>query len=138
MILTDNAGEIVFDKLLIKELLKIRTKDDITYVVKGGPIVNDATIEDAIYTGVTELVNVIDNGLEAQGTLLDICSDDFIKEFNDADIIISKGQANYETLSHLNDPRIYYMLRAKCQCVADDIGCSKNDFAIINRSNEEK
>lgn len=128
MIITDNAGEIVFDKLLVKEL----ELDNITYVVKGGPIVNDATMEDAIEVGMTELVRVIDNGVEAQGTILELCSKEFLDEFNSADIIISKGQANYETLSHLDDPRIYFLLRAKCQSVADDLVCKKNDFVIKN------
>lgn len=128
MIITDNAGEIVFDKLLVKEL----ALDKITYVVKGGPIVNDATMEDAVEVGMTELVRVIDNGLEAQGTIIELCSDEFKDEFDRSDIIISKGQANYETLSHLEDSRIYFLLKAKCKSVADDLACKQDDFVIKN------
>jgi len=127
LFLTDNAGEIVFDKLLINQLPKER----ITYVVKGGPIVNDATMEDAIDVGMTNLVRVIDSGAEAQGTILKFCSDEFIEAFHASDLIIAKGQANYETLSDLDDPRIFYLLRAKCQSIANDIGCPKGAFVVI-------
>jgi len=126
MFLTDNAGEIVFDKLLIKQL----PVDRVTYVVKGGPIVNDATMEDAQDVGMTELVRVIDNGYDAQGTLLEYCSEEFKKAFDAADLIICKGQANYETLSDLKDPRLFYLLRAKCISIAEDIGCPKGAFVI--------
>ncbi|MGB3368392.1 MAG: ARMT1-like domain-containing protein [Acidaminobacteraceae bacterium] len=128
MIITDNAGEIVFDKLLVNEL----DKEKITYVVKGGPIVNDATMEDAREVGMTKLVKVIDNGAESQGTILSICSDEFNKAFENADIILSKGQANYETLSDLADSRIHFLLRAKCQSIANNLKCHRGDFVIKN------
>lgn len=126
MIITDNAGEIVFDKLLVEQM----PLDKITYVVKGGPIVNDATMEDAVDVGMTQLVRVIDNGLAAQGTLMDLVSESFLKAFQASDLIISKGQANYETLSDLNDHRIVYMLRAKCKSIAEAIGCNQGDYVI--------
>lgn len=127
LVLSDNAGEIVFDQLLVSFLPKCKT----TYVVKGGPIVNDATMEDAEAVGMTKLLRVIDTGSTIQGTTLDHCSEEFIKEFADSDLIISKGQANYETLNHISDKNIYFLLRAKCSCIADEIGCLKNDFVII-------
>lgn len=126
MVITDNAGEIVFDKLLMKQL----PMEKVTYVVKGGPIVNDATMEDAIEVGMTELVRVIDNGLDAQGTILEHCSKGFLEAFHSADLIISKGQANYETLSDLKDPRIFFLLRAKCKSIAKDLGCDQGAFVI--------
>ncbi|MCH4886163.1 DUF89 family protein [Acidaminobacter sp. JC074] len=128
LFLSDNSGEIVFDQLLVSLLPKRK----INYVVKGGPIVNDATMEDAISTGMDQMVSVIETGSQIQGTLLDDCHDDFKAYFEKADLIISKGQANFETLSHLNK-NIYFLLRAKCQCVADEIGCEKNDFVIKHR-----
>lgn len=118
----DNAGEIVFDKLLV-ELLP---KDKTTYVVKGGPLVNDALMEDAVAVGMTELVPVIDVGCDCQGVIMDLCSQAFKKCFDEADLIISKGQANYETLSHIKDKDIFYLLKAKCQNIADHIGCPRN------------
>lgn len=126
MILGDNAGEIIFDKFLLEAL----PKEKITYVVKGGPIVNDAIIEDAISSGLINLVKVIDNGHNAQGTILTHCSKDFIEEFNSADLIISKGQANFETLSDCRNKNIYYLLRAKCKSVADSIGCKLMDYVL--------
>jgi len=128
MFIADNSGEIIFDKFLLQQL----PMDKVTYVVKGGPIVNDATMEDAISTGVSDLVRVIDNGHCAQGTLLEACSEEFIKEFKEADLIISKGQANYETLSDVKDKKIFYLLRAKCKSVADAIGCKQMDYVLNN------
>ena len=129
LFIADNAGEIVFDKLMIEEM----PTDKITYVVKGGPIVNDATLKDAQSVGMTELVRVIDNGAAVQGTILKMCSKSFIDEFNEADLIISKGQANYETLSDIKNKEIFYLLRAKCHCIALDIGCNKGDFVILRK-----
>lgn len=124
--IADNSGEIVFDKLLINEL----PREKITYVVKGEPIVNDATMEDAVEVGMVDLVRVIDNGSDAQGTILDLCSDEFKKEFEDADLIIAKGQANYETLTELEYKEIFFLLKAKCTSIADHLECSKGDLVI--------
>jgi len=127
LVLSDNAGEIVFDQLLVSLLPKRKT----TYAVKGGPIVNDATMVDAEAVGMTKLLTVIDTGSTIQGTMLDHCSEEFVEVFDESDLIISKGQANYETLNHLSDKNIYFLLRAKCDCIADEIGCQQNDFVII-------
>jgi len=126
MYIADNSGEIIFDKFLLKQL----PMDKVTYVVKGGPIVNDATMHDAISTGVVELVRVIDNGHPAQGTVLKDCSSEFRNELEDADLIISKGQANFETLSDIKDKTIFYLLRAKCSSVASAIGCKQMDYVL--------
>ncbi len=128
MYIADNSGEIIFDKFLLQCL----PLNKVTYVVKGGPIVNDATMEDAISTGVVDLVKVIDNGHCAQGTLLKDCSSAFISEFNEADLIISKGQANFETLSDIKDKKIFYLLRAKCSSVAAAIECNRMDYVLTN------
>jgi len=126
--IADNSGEIIFDKFLL-ECLPL---NKVTYVVKGGPIVNDATMEDAIVTGVVDLVRVIDNGHSSQGTVLKDCSSAFIEEFSKADLIISKGQANYETLSDIKNKTIFYLLRAKCKSVASNIGCNRMDYVLTN------
>lgn len=126
LFLADNSGEIVLDKLLINEL----PKEKITYVVKGEPIVNDATMEDAVDVGMTDLVRVIDNGSDAQGTIFDLCSDEFKKEFQEADLIISKGQANYETLSDIKNKKIFFLLKAKCKQVAKNLECSQGDLVL--------
>ncbi len=125
--LGDNSGEIVFDKLLINEL----PKEKITYVVKKEPIVNDATMKDAIDVKMTALVRVIDNGSDAQGTIFSLCSKEFIKEFEEADLIISKGQANYETLNDINDKKIFYLFKAKCAPVANYAKCKVGSLVMM-------
>ena len=128
LFLVDNSGEIVFDRFLI-EMLPL---DRVTVVVKGGPIVNDATMEDAVVAGLTDIVKVIDNGHDAQGTILSACSQPFLQAFEQADLIISKGQANFETLSDIRDKRIFYLLRAKCQAVASAIGCERMAYVLTD------
>ncbi len=127
--LGDNSGEIVFDKLLIESL----PKEKITYVVRGNPIINDVTIEDAKDVGMTDIVEVIDNGSDAPGTVLELCSDEFIKRFNSADIVIAKGQGNYETLSDVNRD-IFFLLQVKCSVVATSISQPIGSFIVKHKS----
>lgn len=116
--LTDNAGEIVFDRLLIEQM----PREKVTVAVRGSPVINDATLEDAEEAGLTQLVQVIDNGSDAPGTLVGDCSEAFQRHFADADLIIAKGQGNYETLRE-SSKQIYFLLRVKCPVIARDIGC---------------
>ncbi|MCF7956448.1 MAG: ARMT1-like domain-containing protein [Phycisphaerae bacterium] len=128
--LADNAGEIVFDHLLIEQM----PIDKITVVVKGSPVINDATMDDANLTGLSRIVEVIDNGSDGPGTILDNCSRDFMRHFEKADLIISKGQGNYETLSGVNK-NIFFLLKAKCPVIAEDIGCEVGEM-ILHRSRQ--
>lgn len=116
--LGDNAGEIVLDTLLISAL----SPHKITYAVRGGPILNDATREDAVIAGIADLVRVIDNGDATPGTLLDLCSPEFCAEFESADLIISKGQGNFETLNDTSRSNVFFLLKAKCPIVAEQLG----------------
>lgn len=116
--LTDNAGEIVLDRLLIEHL----PQDKVTVAVKGAPVINDATMVDAEVAGITSLVTVIDNGSDAPGTILDDCSGVFRRHFAEADLIIAKGQGNYETLREVPAP-LYFLLRVKCPVLARDLDC---------------
>lgn len=122
LILGDNSGEIAFDRLLAEQLYDSGIK--MTYAVKDRPILNDATMEDAAYVGMTEQIRVISNGSGFLGTILKDCSEEFIKAYKKADIVISKGQANYESLEALGkeDRRLYFLLRAKCEIVAKNLG----------------
>jgi len=115
--LGDNAGEIVFDRLLIEQL----PCEKITFVVKGGPILNDALVEDAQIVGLTDVVDVIDNGSDAPGTILGNCSEIFRRRFDESDLIIAKGQGNYETLSDV-DKNIFFLVRPKCSVLARHLG----------------
>jgi len=123
--LGDNTGEIVFDKLLIEQL----PKDRVTFVVRGYPVINDATLNDAKISGLTDIVEVIDNGSDAPGTILEDCSKVFLRHFSDADLIIAKGQGNYETLSN-EDKNIFFILKAKCPVIASNIGCEIGSLII--------
>jgi len=130
--LADNAGEIVFDCLLI-ELLPY---EKITVVVKGSPVINDATMEDAEFVGLTEMTEVIDNGSDGPGTILETCSQIFRDRFEDADLVIAKGQGNYETLSDV-DKNVFFVLKAKCPVIARDLGCEVGEM-ILQKSNSFK
>jgi len=123
--LADNAGEIVFDRLLIEQL----PYEKVTVAVKGEPVINDATMEDAWVAGLTRIVEVIDNGSDAPGTILETCSQTFRDHFEDADLIIAKGQGNYETLSDMAKD-IFFILKAKCPVIARDLGCEVGEMIL--------
>ena len=126
--LADNAGEIVLDRLLIERL----PPGKVTVAVKGSPVINDATMEDAEAAGLTELVEVIDNGSDAPGTILEDCSPEFRERFDRADVVIAKGQGNYETLSEA-DKDIFFVLKVKCPVIAEDLGCQVGSL-VLRRS----
>ena len=130
--LTDNAGEIIFDKLLIEQL----PMKKITVAVRGKPVINDATMEDAEFAGLTDIVNVIDNGSDAPGTILEDCSQDFRDFFEKADLIIAKGQGNYETLSEVNK-KIFFLLKVKCPVIARNIGCEVGEMILQKSTTHE-
>jgi damage-control phosphatase, subfamily I len=125
--LADNAGEIVFDRLLVEQL----PCDRVVVAVRGAPVINDATMVDAEVAGLTEIVRVIDNGSDAPGTVLEDCSDTFRKYFDEADLIIAKGQGNYETLGESTRP-IYFLLRVKCPMVARDTECPVGSMLLAS------
>lgn len=111
--LTDNAGEIVVDRLLIERLAPMR----VTVAVRGAPVINDALVADARAAGLHDIVEIIDNGSDAPGTILPDCSELFRQRFAAADLIISKGQGNYESLA--DEPRnIYFLFKVKCPVIA--------------------
>jgi len=114
--LADNAGETVFDRLLIETL-----DVPVVYAAKGGPILNDATREDALAAGVGRVAEVISTGSDAPGTILDRCSEEFRWLYDEAEMVIAKGQANYETLSE-EGPKVFFLLQAKCPIIARDVG----------------
>ncbi len=118
--LGDNAGETVFDRVLIEILDR---------PVKAAPILNDATREGAISAGLDKITEIIDNGSDAPGTLLDDCSSTFRERFEKADLIIAKGQGNYENLRGHPAP-VFFLLQAKCSVIARNISVSKGDIAL--------
>ncbi len=126
--LLDNAGEIVFDRILIESL--IENKKKVKAVVKGSPVINDATVLDAEESGLTEICEVIDNGSDAVGTILQWTSKYFQEEFKRAQMIISKGQGNFETL--LNSRKnIYFLFQSKCHVVSKELGLSNGAMLLM-------
>ena len=127
---TDNAGEIVFDKLLVETLLKARRFEKISFVVKGGPIINDAILEDAIYIGLCDLPNVEFLNLSSgeAGTGPERNSRKVKRWISKHDLVISKGQGNYEGLSE-NDG-LFFLLMAKCPVIASDLGVKVGDIVL--------
>ncbi len=116
LFLGDNAGETVFDRLFIEALNK-----PVTYVVRGGPTLNDATKEDAIAAGLNQVAEIIDNGARIPGTVLSECREAFLERFWGADLILAKGMGNYETLSEVKAP-IYFLMQVKCPIIGEDVG----------------
>lgn len=124
--LADNAGEIVLDRLLIEQLPRER----IILAVRGGQVINDATLADAETAGLPSLVKVIDNGSDAPGTILNDFSAEFREVFRKADIIIAKGQGNYETLSD-GPEKVFFLLKVKCPVIASRVGLRIGAHAIL-------
>ena len=126
--LCDNAGEIFMDKLFIETL----NHKNVTAAVRGFPVLNDATIDDAQQAGIHDVAKLIDNGSDAPSTILSDCSIEFQKAFEEADLIISKGQGNLEGLLPKEDPRIFFLLMAKCDVIANLLGVNKGDLIVYN------
>ncbi len=131
--LGDNCGEICLDKLLIKQIKKINPQIEITFVTRGAPVVNDSIEEDAYFVGIEQFAKIISNGDNSMGTMLHRTSLEFNNLFNKADVIISKGQSNYESLSEI-DHNIFFMLVTKCDVIAKDIGIPQKSFICMNKN----
>ncbi len=128
--LADNAGEIVFDKILIETILGEYDLDKILFVIKDEPIINDATEEDAIYVGIDEIqgIEFLKVGVGVLGNGMSYSSKEFWKILAQSDMIIGKGQGNYESLSDRG--KIFFLLMAKCPVIAKDLGVSIGDTIL--------
>lgn len=116
--LADNAGEIAFDQLLIEQIIKQVSPERVTLVVRGAPVLNDATLIDVHTVGIDRIVEAINNGSDAPGTILNDCSEEFRRRFAEADLIVAKGQGNFETLSN-NPSNIFFLFKVKCAVIAN-------------------
>jgi len=126
--LGDNAGEIVFDRFLVEEI-KARGKN-IIYAVKEKPIINDALAEDAYVAGIDKFAKVISSGSDAPGTVLSVCSKEFMTLFNEVDMVISKGQGNFEALSFVKR-KVFFLFMAKCPVIVSHVGCKLRDILLM-------
>lgn len=119
--LADNAGETVFDRILIEEIKRLYPDKEIIYAVKDKPIINDALIEDALICGIDKVAKIISCGSDAPGAAFSLCSKEFLKIYREANMIISKGQGNFECLSEEKRKRIFFLFMAKCPVVANEV-----------------
>jgi len=123
LIIGDNAGETIFDRVLIEDMID----HNITYAVRSEAIINDVTLEDAIDSKLDICSTVVSTGCNTPGLIVEECSATFKKIYNEADIVISKGQGNYETLSG-QSREIFFLLKAKCSVLADLVGVNVGDY----------
>ena len=128
--LTDNCGELVLDKLLLRLILERRPELAVTVIVRGSAVLNDATVADAARVGLTDMVRVIDNGNAIAGTWLAETSEEARRAIDTADLILSKGQANFETLSGCGR-NVYYLFLCKCEMFARQFGVERYTGILI-------
>jgi uncharacterized protein with ATP-grasp and redox domains len=126
--LGDNAGEIVFDRILIEELTAVDSPR-IVFAVRDGPIINDATFDDARAVGIDRHAEVMSSGSSAPATVLSECSSEFVRVFRKADVIIAKGQGNYESLGDEGE-NLFFLLTVKCPVVASHLGLQVGDRVL--------
>lgn len=131
--LLDNCGEVVIDKLIIEMLQRLNPQAEITAVVRGQEAMNDATMEDAEQVGLTEVVEVIGNGSDILGTCLKYLSEEARTVIDEADVVLSKGQGNFETLIGY-DKNIYYIFLCKCEMIAEMFGVEKFSPMLVKEN----
>jgi len=130
----DNVGETIFDCILLEEIKRADPKKEIVYAVREKPIINDALKEDAIKAGIDNFAKIISSGSEVPGTIIPLCSKTFIDIFKNSDLVISKGQGNYETLSDEKRP-IFFLFMAKCPVIARDVNCEVGEIILVRNHN---
>ena len=124
--IADNAGETVFDRLLIEEICPSKR---VVYVVRGGPILNDATLPDAFAAGIEQVAEIKTTGYQGLGIVFKHSSQEFQRRWDDAPVIIAKGMANYETLSDQGS-RVFFLLQVKCATIGQDIGLPVGSLVV--------
>ena len=122
MIVGDNVGEHVFDKLLLEQIAQEYPALKLYYAVRGRPIINDVTLLEAKEIHMEEVATVVDSGVDTPGLAYAHASNEFMKLYNSMDLIIAKGMGNYECLEGVKDKRIFHLFKVKCDVVAGDVG----------------
>lgn len=129
LILGDNTGEIALDTILAKVLMERGI--DLTYAVRSAPILNDALMEDAEFVGMDKICRTMPSGCITFGTVLDQVSPELLKIYNSADIVLCKGQGNFEALYERSNRPVFFAFKAKCRVVADKLGCAQGSSMFI-------
>ncbi len=127
--LGDNSGEIVLDKLFLETI----KHPNVWFAYRGAPVLNDATEKEIIEVGIDKIAKTISNGDDAPSTILHRVSDEFLKIYRSADLIISKGMGNFEGLMNESDPRLFYLLMIKCPVIGEKVGAKNGEF-VVKRS----
>ncbi len=133
--LADNAGETVFDRILLDEIERIDRNKKVIYAVKEHPVLNDALAVDAALCGIDNCAKIISSGSDAPGTVLSLCNKEFLALYESADMIISKGQGNFEALSPSARP-IFFLFMVKCLVVAKHIEGSIGDIILLHKESK--
>jgi uncharacterized protein with ATP-grasp and redox domains len=126
--LADNAGEIVLDKLFIDQIIK--AGKELVLAVKSGPILNDVTREDIIDIGFDDRIRIIETGDRHIGINFKNISKELREDLEDSDIIISKGQGNFESLDKLKGKKIFFLVKVKCELIGRELGVGKMDVVF--------
>lgn len=128
--LGDNVGETVFDSMLLEQIKTHCSGKQLWYAVRGFPVLNDALEIDAYNAGIDKYARIINNGYDAPGTILKKSSIAFRKIFKAADLIISKGQGNFESLSNQKTPTIFFLFMVKCPVIAQHLTCDVGNIIL--------
>lgn len=126
----DNCGEICLDMLLMKRIMEINPDIHIYFATRGYPVVNDSIEEDAYQVGINQYATIINNGDSSLGTILHRASEEFLNIYHSSDIVIAKGQANFESLSEEHQ-NIYFMLMVKCPVISHYIGVKEKSLVCM-------
>ena len=129
--LADNAGELVFDRVLIETIKEMDNNKRIILVTREQPILNDCLQDDAVKCGLDSCSEIMSSGCRTPGTIPEFCSPAFLYTFKCADMVISKGQGNYESLVKLEDTRIFHLYNAECDILAYELGAEIGDMILI-------
>jgi len=137
MIIGDNVGEHLFDKVLLQEIAKYYPHLKLYYAVRGMPIINDVTLKEAQAIGMDEVAMIVDSGVDTPGLAYEHASDVFMKLYQEMDLILAKGMGNYECLEGVGDQRIYHLFKVKCEVVANAVGATLGSLVFKQNLSQE-
>ena len=131
----DNAGEIVFDLVLLETIKGLYPNLTIHFATRGKPILNDVLVDDACMVGIDSVATIVSSGVPTPGLVLSLATEEFLSIYDSSDLIVSKGQGNFESLS-IPDPRIFFLFITKCEVVANLVGSSLQDLVLVSKPKE--
>lgn len=137
MIVGDNTGEHLFDKLLLEILRELYPTLKLYYAVRGQPIINDVTMDEAKAIGMNEVAILVDSGVDTPGLAYEHASKAFMELYNTMDLIIAKGMGNYECLDKVNDERIFHLFKVKCDVVSNNVGAEIGDLIFMQNTHSK-